>query len=155
MKRYIPFKYVLGMIGLFILIPSIGIFLLLQVIGIYDITIGMSLFLAGMIVFLGPAAFVANKENASVVFTGESVTNHMSDGTSNHGWTEELKNITKVELVGTDEIRKTHKNGKAKKAILIHFGEYNIRYIAVTLFTQKQITQKLNKLRKANDQPVK
>lgn len=145
MKKYIPFKYILGMIGLFLVMPIIMIFILLKLIGVYDITIAFSLFF-GFLIIIGPLVYVKNLINASVVVDKDTITNNINDGTLNFGWTEELNKIKKVELVNKSEVQKIYKNCHSNKAILIDFGGYNIKYISVNLFTKRQIKKLIQHL---------
>lgn len=146
---YFPLKYVVIMIGLFLIMPIISIIVLLNVVGINEFTIAFSMFWVFLIIF-GPYVFEQNKENASIVIEGNSITNYINDGTRNFGWTEEINKITEVRLVKKEEVKKHFKNCRAKKAILINFGEYNIKYISVSLFTKKQIKQILKRLQNSN-----
>jgi len=141
MKKYVPLKYILGMIALFFVIPLSLILLIIFVIGFNDLTIAITIFLCGTIILLGPAAYYHNQESASIVIQNNTITNYMADSTLNHGWTEEIKNIKKIELVGKEEVRKYYKHFKSKKALLIDFGSHKIQYISVSLFTNKQIKQ--------------
>ena len=58
-----------------------------------------------------------------------------------------ISNIKKIELVGKEEVKKHFKQFKKNKAILIDFGNYNIKYIYAGLFSKKQIKRIFNLLR--------
>ena len=73
------------------------------------------------------------------------ISNNIMDGTNNDGWCESISNIRKIELVGKEEVQKYFKQFNKSKAILIDFGNYNVKYIYVGLFSKKQI-KKIMKL---------
>lgn len=73
------------------------------------------------------------------------VENNIMDGTNNDGWCENISNIRKIELVGKEEVQQYFKQFKKSKAILIDFGNYNVKYIYVGLFSKMQI-KKIMKL---------
>ncbi len=83
-----------------------------------------------------------------VIFENGSVSNYILDGTHNDGWCEELSNVKKVEVVGKNEVQKYYKQFNKSKAILIDFGNYNIKYIYAGLFSKKQISQIIKLLTK-------
>lgn len=72
------------------------------------------------------------------------VSNYIIDGTNNDGWCESISNIKKIELVGKEEIQKYFKQFKKSKAILIDFGNYNVKYIYAGLFSNRQIEKIIN-----------
>jgi hypothetical protein len=65
----------------------------------------------------------------------------MNDGTSNFGWTEEIKSIKKIEVADNKQVKKHFKNCKSNKVLLIDFGFNNFKYISVSLFTNFQINK--------------
>lgn len=67
------------------------------------------------------------------------ISNYIMDGTNNDGWCESISNIIKIELVGKEEVQKYFKQFNKSKAILIDFGNYNVKYIYVGLFSKRQI----------------
>lgn len=67
------------------------------------------------------------------------VINYIMDGTNNDGWCENISNIKRVELVRKEEVQKYFKQFKKSKAILIDFGNYNVKYIYAGLFSKRQI----------------
>lgn len=146
MKKYVPFKYVLGMVGLYVIMPVLMIYVLLELIGIYSFTIGLSLLFVGLII-IGPFVFAMNSENASVIIDESTITNYMNDGTRNFGWTEERREIKSIKIATKEEVQEVYKDCRAKKALLIDFGGHNIKYISVSLFTNSQISKMLKHLR--------
>ena len=68
-----------------------------------------------------------------------TITNLIYDGTRNDGWCENISNIRKVEVVSKEKVQKYFKQFKKNKAILIDFGNCNIKYIYAGLFSKKQI----------------
>ena len=73
------------------------------------------------------------------------INNYIMDGTNNDGWCESISNIRKIELVGKEEVQKYFKQFNKSKAILIDFGNYNVKYIYAGLFSKRQI-KKIMKL---------
>ncbi len=73
------------------------------------------------------------------------IENNIMDGTNNDGWCESISNIRKIELVRKEEVQKYFKQFNKSKAILIDFGNYNVKYIYVGLFSKRQI-KKIMKL---------
>ena len=72
--------------------------------------------------------------------------NFIFDGTDNDGWRESISNVKSVELVGKSEVQKYYKQFNKSKAILIDFGNYNVKYIYAGLFSKRQINQIINLL---------
>ena len=73
------------------------------------------------------------------------IKNNVMDGTNNDGWCESISNIRKIELVGKEEVQQYFKQFKKSRAILIDFGNYNVKYIYAGLFSKRQI-KKIMKL---------
>ena len=73
------------------------------------------------------------------------ISNNIMDGTNNDGWCESISNIRKIELVGKEEVQKYFKQFNKSQAILIDFGNYNVKYIYAGLFSKRQI-KKIMKL---------
>ena len=73
------------------------------------------------------------------------INNYIMDGTNNDGGCESISNIRKIELVGKEEVQKYFKQFNKSKAILIDFGNYNVKYIYAGLFSKRQI-KKIMKL---------
>ena len=73
------------------------------------------------------------------------ISNNIMDGTNNDGWCESISNIRKIELVWKEEVQKYFKQFNKSKAILIDFGNYNVKYIYAGLFSKRQI-KKIMKL---------
>ena len=147
MKKFVPFKYILGMIALFFVIPMSFILLIVFEIGFNDLTIAITMFLVALILS-GPIAYYYNQGNASIVIENNSITNDLNDGTLNFGWTEEIQNIKKIELVTRSEAQKYYKNCRSKKVLLIDFGSYNVKYIPMDLFTRCQIKRIIKEIKK-------
>ena len=92
----------------------------------YVIFIGMAF---GFIIEL---IFIISPEYCKLIIKDGTISNFIFDGTDNDGWCENISNIKRVELV--------------RKAILIDFGNYNIKYIYAGLFSTKQIKKITNLL---------
>ena len=140
MKKFVPLKYILGMILIFFVIPITILLSIVFVVGMKsDLAIGVSIFCGAVILILGPYACVKNQENSSLIITKDKIMNYINDGTLNFGWEEDIVKVRSIKIVGNKEVQKYFKNCRAKKALLIDFGGCNIKYVAVSLFTNKQI----------------
>ena len=106
----------------------------------YVIFIGMAY---GFIIEL---IFVISPEYCKLIIKDGTISNFIFDGTDNDGWCENISNIKRVELVRKEEVQKYFKQFKKSKAILIDFGNYNIKYIYAGLFSTKQIKKIMNLL---------
>ena len=82
---------------------------------------------------------LSTKEYHKVLFENGYICNNIIDGTHNGGWREELCNVQWVKLVGKEEVQKYYKQFNKRKAILIDFGNYNVKYIYAGDFSKKQI----------------
>ncbi|MBR5263754.1 MAG: hypothetical protein IKV50_03565 [Clostridia bacterium] len=91
--------------------------------------------------------FIAAPEYCKLIIKYGTISNFVFDGTRNDGWCESISNIKKIELVGKEEVQKHFKQFKKSKAILIDFGNYNIKYIYAGLFSKKQIKKIINLLK--------
>lgn len=90
----------------------------------------------GVIIGIG---FILSPEYCKLIIKNGTISNFILDGTRNDGWCENISNIKKIELVGKEEVQKYYKQFKKSKAILIDFGNYNIKYIYAGLFSKRQI----------------
>ena len=96
----------------------------------------------------GPFVYIWNLGATSIVIKDGRLHNNIIDGTSNNGWIEDIKGIKTITVTSCEQVQKYYKNCKAKKVLLIDFGAYNVKYIAITLFTKRQITQILKEIEK-------
>ena len=147
MKRFVPIKYILGMTALFFVLPLLLILLITFVIGFNDFTIAITIFLVALMIS-GPFVYIWNLGATSIVIKDGRLYNNIIDGTSNNGWIEDIKGIKTITVTSCEQVQKYYKNCKAKKVLLIDFGAYNVKYIAITLFTKRQITQILKEIEK-------
>ena len=95
--------------------------------------------------------FIVTPEYCMLVIDNGTISNYIFDGTDNDGWCENISNIKKIELVGKEEVQKIYKQFNKKKAILIDFGNYNIKYIYAGLFSKRQIRQIISILKKSSN----
>ena len=91
--------------------------------------------------------FIASPEYCKLIIKDGTISNFVFDGTRNDGWCESISIIKKIELVGKEEVQKHFKKFKKSKAILIDFGNCNIKYIYAGLFSKKQIKKIINLLK--------
>lgn len=82
-----------------------------------------------------------DKENSCIIIENGTIANYIGDGTYNEGWVESISNVKSVKLVGKEEVQKYFKQYNKGKAILIDFGNYNVKYIWAGLLSKKQIDQ--------------
>ena len=119
----------------------------------YIITLGNVIF-PYYVIFIGipyglimELMFIASPEYCKLIIKDGTISNFVFDGTRNDGWCESISNIKKIELVGKEEVQKHFKQFKKSKAILIDFGNHNIKYIYAGLFSKKQIKKIINLLK--------
>ena len=99
----------------------------------YVIFIGL---FAGVVIEI---TFLVVPQYCELIIKDGTVANYIFDGTDNDGWCEEISNIRKIELVGKKEVQKYYKQYNKGKAILIDFGNYNVKYIYAAWFSKRQI----------------
>lgn len=144
MKIIIPTKFIV--ILTFVSLIFFPIFLYLtSLIGFYLLTFG-HLIVPYQVIFVGiPFGiiiefwFILAPEYCKLVIENGKVSNYIFDGTHNDGWCESISNIKKIELVGKEEVQRYFRQFNKSKAILIDFGNYNIKYIYAGLFSKRQI----------------
>ena len=81
------------------------------------------------------------EENNCIIIENGTIANYIGDTTNNAGWVESISNVKSVKLVGKEEVQKYFKQYNQGKAILIDFGNYNVKYIWAGLLSKKQIDQ--------------
>lgn len=81
------------------------------------------------------------EKNSCIIIENGTIANYIGDGTYNEGWVESISNVKSVQLVGKEEVQKYFKQYNKGKAILIDFGNYNVKYIWAGLLSKKQIDQ--------------
>lgn len=148
--KIIPVKFIIILSLICILIFPIC-FYLIEFIVFYLLTLGNSIvpfyfvfILIGFGVLLEFLALITPGFFKLIIKNG-IVNNNIIDGTNNDGWCENISNIRKIELVGKEEVQQYFKQFKKNKAILIDFGNYNVKYIYAGLFSKRQI-KKIMKL---------
>ena len=92
--------------------------------------------------------FITSQEYCKLIIKDGTISNFIFDGTRNDGWCESISSIKKIELVGKEEVQKHFKQFNKSKAILIDFGNYNVKYIYAGLFSTNQIKRIINLLKK-------
>jgi hypothetical protein len=97
--------------------------------------------------FIIELIFIISPEYCKLIIKDGTISNFIFDGTDNDGWCENISNIKRVELVRKEEVQKYFKQFKKSKAILIDFGNYNIKYIYAGLFSTKQIKKIIDLLK--------
>lgn len=152
--KIIPVKFVCILtIGAFIICPIllyIGSFVMF-----YVLTLG-NIIVPYYVIFIGIASgaiyeiwfmFTAAPGYCTLTIKNGTISNFVSDNTKNSGWCESIADIKKVELVGKEEVQKHFKQFNKNKAILIDFGNHNVKYIYADLFSKKQIKKIMNLLK--------
>lgn len=151
MKKIIPVKFVIILSIICLIIFPIS-FYLMGVIVFYLLTLGNSIvplyFIFVLMIFgiIFEGSVLITPEFFKLIINNGTIYNYILDGTYNDGWCENISNIKKIELVGKEEVQKYFKQFKKSKAILIDFGNYNIKYIYVGLFSKRQINKIINLL---------
>ena len=65
MIKFVPLKYVLGMIALFNIIPISLILIIIFAIGLSDLTVAICMFL-GFLVIIGPFVYLKNQVSMTI-----------------------------------------------------------------------------------------
>lgn len=152
MKKIIPAKFFWGVTLIFLVLFPIG-FYLASFMVFYLLTLGNSLVpyqtMYVVLIFGGilELVYVLHPELCKIIIKDGAISNFIFDGTDNDGWRESISNIKKIELVGKSEVQKYYKQFNKSKAILIDFGNYNVKYIYAGLFSKRQINQIINLLK--------
>jgi len=148
--KIIPIKFIIFLSLICILIFPIC-FYLIGFLAFYLLTVGNSV--VPFYFICVPMGFgilfefwaLTNPEFFKLIIKNGVISNNIMDGTNNDGWCESISNIRKIELVGKEEVKKYFKQFNKSKAILIDFGNYNVKYIYAGLFSKRQI-RKIMKL---------
>jgi hypothetical protein len=144
MKKIIPAKFVVGVtIFCLIVFPSLAFaffYVLVDLITVDKLPY-YALFLFLVIGLYFELTCLLTRQFNKVIFQNGTVSNYILDGTNNDGWCEELSNVKNVKLAKKDEVQKYYKQFAKGEAILIDFGNYNVKYIYAGLFSKKQIDQ--------------
>lgn len=136
--KFTPLRYLIILSIIYIVIPVTIMVMLWVFVGTSIITISVTIFSCGVIMIY-PKVLYENRENASIKITSTTIENYINDSTGNSGWIEELVEIQSYKITDCKEGQKYYKNCKAKKILLIDFGNGNVKYIALHEFTKKQI----------------
>ena len=83
--------------------------------------------------------YLLTPEYCKLIIKDNTISNFIFDGTENDGWRESISNVKSVKYVGKEEVQKYYTQFNKSKAILIDFGNYNIKYIYAGLFSKRQI----------------
>ena len=135
-KRFTPIMYIIILGTLYCVIPTLISVILWYFVDCTSLNVTSSL-LAGLLTIGFPVVLYYNRESASVVITETTIENYMNDNTD-YMWVEEIVNLKSVKRTTGKECRQYYKGCKAKKVILLDFGNGNIKYIASGLFTRKE-----------------
>ena len=148
--KIIPVKFIVILSLICILIFPIC-FYLIGLLAFYLLSLGNSIvpfyfiFILMGVGMLFEFLFLITPGFFKLIIKNKIVINNIFDGTDNDGWCENISNIRKIELVGKEEVQQYFKQFKKSKAILIDFGNYNVKYIYAGLFSKRQI-KKIMKL---------
>ncbi len=149
MKKIIPVKFIIFLTVICLIIFPMLLYLLPLII-FYLLTFGNSI-VPYYVIFIGVVlgaiieiCFVLSPEYCKLVIENGRISNFIYDGTNNDGWCENISKIRKIELVEKEKVQKHFKQFKKNKAILIDFGNYNIKYIYAGLFSKRQIKRIIN-----------
>ena len=156
MKTIIPVKFIMVLTVICLIMFPILLYLV-PLIMFYLLTFGNSI-VPYYVIFIGIALgiimefwFVFSPEYCKLVIKNGTISNFINDGTNNDGWCENISNIKTIEVVGKEKVQKYYKQFNKNKAILIDFGNYNIKYIYAGWFSKKQINKIINLLSNKQD----
>ena len=148
--KIIPVKFIVSLSIICLIIFPI-LFYIVAFVLFYILTIGNSIvpyyviFIVMAVGIISEIMFIVSPEYCKLVIKNGKISNFIFDGTNNDGWCESTSNIRKIELVRKEEVQKYFKQFNKSKAILIDFGNYNVKYIYAGLFSKRQI-KKIMKL---------
>ena len=150
--KIIPVKFIL-ILTIICLIMFPILFYILPFILFYVLTLG-NVIVPYYAIFIGipfgliiELMFIASPEYCKLIIKDGTISNFISDGTRNDGWCESISSIQKIELVGKEEVQKHFKQFNKSRAILIDFGDYNVKYIYAGLFSDNQIKKIISLLK--------
>ena len=149
--KIIPVKFIVGLSIICLIIFPV-LFYIVGFVLFYILTIGNSIvpyyviFIVMAVGIIIEIMFIVSPEYCKLVIENGKISNFIFDGTNNDGWCESISNIRKIELVGKEEIQKSFKQFNKSKAVLIDFGNYNVKYIYAGLFSKRQIKKIINLL---------
>ena len=156
--KIIPVKFIL-ILTIICLIMFPILFYILPFILFYVLTLG-NVIVPYYVIFIGipfgliiELMFIASPEYCKLIIKDGAISNFISDGTRNDGWCESISNIQKIELVGKEEVQKHFKQFNKSRAILIDFGNYNVKYIYAGLFSDNQIKKIISLLKNKTYNP--
>ena len=142
MKTITPIRFTVFITFLFLIVMPLVLYCVSCLICLLFYRQQPSYYLLILFEFFGICSefrFLCDKEYHKVLFENGYICNNIIDGTHNEGWREELCNVQWVKLVGKEEVQKYYKQFNKRKAILIDFGNYNVKYIYAGDFSKKQI----------------
>ncbi len=154
MKTIIPVKFIICLTIFCLIIFPVFAFVLFYVIVDLITVDKMPLYCIIIFLLIGigcEICFLKASDYCKLILENGTITNYVFDGTRNDGWCESVSNVKKVKLVGKKEVQKYYKQFKRKKAILIDFGNYNIKYIYAGLFSKRQIKEIMDFIVKQGD----
>ena len=105
MKRFVPIKYIFGMIALFFLLPLFLAFFITLVFGFNHYTITVTIFLVALMIS-GPFVYIWNLGAASIIIEDGRLHNYIIDGTTNNGWIEDIKDIQTIKVTSCEKAQK-------------------------------------------------
>ena len=144
--KIIPVKFIVSLSIICLIIFPI-LFYIVAFVLFYILTIGNSIvpyyviFIVMAVGIISEIMFIVSPEYCKLVIKNGKISNFIFDGTNNDGWCESTSNIRKIELVRKEEVQKYFKQFNKSKAILIDFGNYNVKYIYAGLFSKRQIKE--------------
>ena len=147
--KIIPVKFIVGLSIICLIIFPI-LFYIVSFLLFYILSIGNSIVPYYVIFITMPFGiimeimFIVSPEYCKLVINNGTISNFIFDGTNNDGWCESLLNVKSVKLANKNEIQEHFQQFNKRKAILIDFGNYNIKYIYADLISKKQINQIIN-----------
>lgn len=145
-KTIMPVKYVFILTGISLIGFPLLLYLGARVVS-FIFTLGNAI-VPHYVIFVGipfgvieEIMFLIAPKHCKLIIENGTVSNWINDGTQNDGWCESISDIKKIEVVGKEEIQKYYKQFKKSKAILIDFGNGNVKYIYAGWFSKRQIKQ--------------
>jgi hypothetical protein len=151
MKKFVPINYIILMVLSFFIIPVSVILFIVFATELNKLTFSIAAFCVALII-AGPYSLYTNDKNASIVITNDYIFNCVYDGTPNIWWKENISKVQSIKVADNAAAREIQPGCVAKKVLLIDFGSGNVKYIPLTLFTEKQIKQIIEYIEKRRDE---
>ena len=139
-KKFIPIKYIIGIIILFVILPIVFLIFLLATDFLKGDLKFVLIVTCAFLPLVGTFIFIPNNSTASMlVVDGKEIYNFIPNGTIDYFWHADITENTKVRIALKSEIYRLFKNKRTKVGLVFDFGDGIVRYVSCNLFSKNQI----------------